>query len=279
MINLEESLKKQFIQITAELGYFGFKKKEIHTEYDERFDGEWSSGWFIDGKIKLLQDVLKLYEDGYYFFLKNNSDVLNWLVTTASDVYDIDPSNVDSGLDYSKQEYGSVHYQDISIRRVLTRLKLEKVGVAYSIDNLPELKVFNGDHLVQIRGHTSEGFVLNPGQIPFHKPNFIINNYEDCKDAWWKENSVEDFYQRNKVLLVNPEKLNLRLAIIGCGDCFLEYDSTKYYQVFFRNANLLKFVKGKKARQNISGVKNSKYKFVKDSETKPYSVLRAELQI
>ncbi|MFC1731984.1 hypothetical protein ACFL6I_16820 [candidate division KSB1 bacterium] len=47
------------------------------------------------------------------------------MTTYTSEVYDIHPSNVESGLDYSNQECDATHLQDISVRRALTRIKLE----------------------------------------------------------------------------------------------------------------------------------------------------------
>ena len=83
--------------------------------------------------------------------------------------------------------------QDIAVRRCLKRLN----------------RSFQGDHLVQIRGHDSEGFRLNPGQVPFHEPDSVLRPSLSSR-SWWQENSVEDFWQSNKLLQVRssvPEEV------------------------------------------------------------------------
>ena len=57
-----------------------------------------------------------------------------------------------------------------------------------------------------------EGYVLNPGKVPFHRPGLANGEYSR---AWWDENSAEDIYQRNKVLLVNPEALRVRIMVVS----------------------------------------------------------------
>ena len=61
---------------------------------------------------------------------------------------------------------------------------------------------FRGDHLVEIRGRDSEGFRLNPGQIPFHLPEMIV---QPEQTGWWEPGSVESFWQANKVLQVREK--------------------------------------------------------------------------
>ena len=62
---------------------------------------------------------------------------------------------------------------------------------------------------MHVRGPGTEGERLGPYMIPFHLPTLISK--EDIKDygnkgLWWDEigvqDSVEAFYQRNKVLQV-----------------------------------------------------------------------------
>ena len=76
--------------------------------------------------------------------------------------------------------------QDIAIRRTVLRLG----------------RKFEGDHLVQIRGRDSEGAKYNPGFVPFHLLDMIV---KPSLTGWWQENSIEDFYQSNKVLQVRKD--------------------------------------------------------------------------
>jgi nicotinate-nucleotide adenylyltransferase len=146
-------------------------------------EGNWRICHSWQGQMIERDEALQLYEEAYFEFLRNSPEILDWLCATASEVYDIEPSNVESGLDYFVQESKATRLQDISVRRCLKRLGRE----------------FGGDHLVQIRGHNSEGYCLNPGKVPFHDPESIVKP-SLAHNAWWDENSIEDFWQSNKIL-------------------------------------------------------------------------------
>jgi len=126
---------------------------------------------------------LQLYEDAYLAHFEATPEVLWWLLRTAFDVFDNSESNVLSGLDYRIQEAPTTHLQDIAVRRCVMRLGAR----------------FAGDHLVEIRARDSEGFALNPGQVPFHRPDLIV---EPQPRSWWLADSVEAFWQANKVFQV-----------------------------------------------------------------------------
>jgi hypothetical protein len=247
----EISVNDNWIVILGERGYAGSRKEDIDTGFNQKFGADnWEKVWFVDGKVESKEAILKYYEDGYFHFLKDNPSVLEWLVNTASEVYDIDPSNVNSGLDYSVQECSATHLQDIAVRRVLKRLEKE----------------FLGDHLVQIRGKDSKGYVLNPGQVPFHKPELIVGEY---KPTWWKENSVEDFYQRNKALLVNPNSLFVTPVIeTPNGNMIYGYDKKVHY-LSTENLDVLQMIKGRSARRLVH--EDKRYKELHGKEVQPYS--------
>jgi len=248
--NLE--LGNSWVTITNELGYSGNKKDQINKFYDVNFgEDQWSKAYLIDNKLSTKSEAIELYEDAYLHFLENNPSILEWLVNTASNVYDIDPSNVNSGLDYSIQECSATHLQDISVRRVLKRLGRE----------------FKGDHLIQIRGYNSEGYVLNPGQVPFHKPELILDSFTK---NWWKSDSIEAFYQHNKALLVNPDKLIVTPEIeMPNGEIIYRNSRSSYYQQLNSNPLIIKRLKGKDVRRRTHYDK--KMKVLRDQETKPYS--------
>jgi len=167
-------------------GYVGGRRGKREKEYQRLFgEGNYRIRHLWHEEVIDRDAALALYEEAYYEFLKANPETLDWLCATASDVYDIAPTNVESGLDYHRQECAAVHLQDIAIRRCLQRLG----------------RAFEGSHLVQIRGHDSEGYRLNPGQVPFHEPSAIIRP-SLAQDTWWLEGSIEDMWQSNKILQV-----------------------------------------------------------------------------
>ena len=175
-------------------GYLGKKRNEMYARWNEQYgDGNWKIAWQLRELILEKSEALQIYEDGYYEFFKNNSKVLEWLVATASDVYDTASTNIQSKFNYEMQETINNHIHDIAIRRAVLRNGIW----------------FSGDKLLQIRGNQSEGAELVPYKIPFHMPQFIlageIKDYGN-KGCWWKElgieNSIEEFYQQNKILQV-----------------------------------------------------------------------------
>jgi nicotinate-nucleotide adenylyltransferase len=164
--------------------YSGSQKGMRDVRRDEAFGpGRWRTSFEWGDATLRYVDALQLYEDAYLHHLQANPDDLQWLLDTACDVYDNSETNVMSGLDYGVQESGSTHLQDIALRRCVMRLGLS----------------FRGDHLVEVRGRDSEGYRFNPGEIPFHRPDRIV---QPAPRSWWRPDSVEAFWQANKVLQV-----------------------------------------------------------------------------
>ena len=168
-------------------GYFGSRRDELCAGYDQRFRaGRWRLAWAY-GELSLTRaEMCMIYEDAYLAFMAGRPDVVDQLCAEAADVYDDAPSNCASGLDYTAQETGRTHVQDIAIRRCLVRLG----------------RAFSGERLVQIRDSLGEhplSMTLSPGQVPFHRPE-LLETPE--LDGWWAPGSVESFYQSNKWLEV-----------------------------------------------------------------------------
>lgn len=267
-----------WIKVFHYLTYTGADQGRLQERFDMRFGCEnWLPAHFVDGLVESRFDGYLMYEEAYYQFLNKNADIRMWLVSTANEIYDIHPSNVASGLDYTIQECAATHLQDIAIRRALTRLVLEEQGVSYDADHLPTIQVFHGDHLVQIRERTSEGYVLSPGQVPFHKPELILGEY---RNSWWKRDSVEDFYQRNKVLLVHPDALLVRLALMGKHNYWFVEDEISKDYLEFRPAyymDRLFWTRGRTIRQEVQARGFSGYCEVKRFGVKTFAAIRNEI--
>lgn len=171
-------------------GYLGKKRDEVHARWDGEYGKDnWRIAYQWGGLVVPREMGIQLYEDGYYEFLSKEQETLDWLVSTASDVYDTAPTNVQAGLSYTHQETSNNHLHDVAIRRAVLRLG----------------EWFRGDHLVHVRWKGSEGYRINPGVVPFHLPERIVpGEIKDYggKGTWWFEKTIEDFYQRNKVLQV-----------------------------------------------------------------------------
>jgi hypothetical protein len=166
-------------------GYFGKKKNEIHSQYNSMYGKDkWRIMWqWNSGTIPFIA-ACQIYEDGYYADSFRREDLWKELSSVAYDVYDHEKSDVESGLDYLVQNGNATHLQDISVRRVFLRRGFR----------------FEGDRLVQIRSHAEYfGEKLSPGKVQFHLPDLII---EPHLKNWWDYNSIEDFWQSNKVLQI-----------------------------------------------------------------------------
>ena len=208
-----EAIAWTSLTINDMLGFFGNQKDERYNAFDGKYGkDDWLLAHSLDNVVIQKNDSFNVYEESYYHFFKENPAVRSRLIALAGDVYDFNVSNVGSGLDYTIQECDSVHLQDIAVRRALTRLKLEDGGTKYELNDLPTIPIFEGGELVQIRGPETKGGHLSPGEIPFHRPEIIREN---GVSGWWKKGSVEDWYQKSKVLLVNPNNLRLALEMVS----------------------------------------------------------------
>lgn len=171
-------------------GYFGKKRDELCKLWDAKYGHlNWRLAYQWGDLVVPREVGIQLYEDAYYEFLKNNPETLEWLVSNASNVFDTAPTNIQSEFDYTIQETPNSHIHDIAIRRSVLRLG----------------EWFRGDHLIHVRWKDTEGFRLSPGIVPFHLPKFIVpGEIKDYggKGFWWYKDSIEDFYQRNKVLQI-----------------------------------------------------------------------------
>ena len=174
-------------------GYVGKRRNDLWAERDAKYGKDnWQTIWLVEGIYLEYEEACRLYEDAYFEYFKQRPELLEHLLEVASEVYDDDPTNVESGLDYSKRGSVRTHIQDIAIRNCVRRLG----------------RTFNGSRLLQIRDRMGEhalSLALSPGQVPFHKPELLSHpdNLEVIRaKAWWLPSSVEDFYQRAKRLVI-----------------------------------------------------------------------------
>lgn len=184
-------------------GYFGDKRDELQENFDKKYGvGNWKIAWELGGLILDRPEALQLYEDGYYEHFKSKPELLEWLVGNFSNVFDTAPSNIDVGFSYDIQETPNNHIHDVAIRRAVLRRG----------------EWFSGNKLLEVRSVNAEGWILSPCNIPFHLPQMIYQGKTKYKGEvrdfaanppWWikkgVKNSVEEFYQQNKVLQIHED--------------------------------------------------------------------------
>ena len=185
MSEREVSVEEEAWETIGRPGYFGRHRETRHQEYDGLYGpGNWRLAWQVGESFFTRQQMCMLYEDSYFYFLQQHPEHLEQLVREGAEVYDDQISNIQSGLDYTRQETERTHVQDIAIRRALTRLG----------------RVFQGEELIQIRhadGTHPLSLILSPGRVPFHRPDWLL---QPELEGWWSPGSVESFYQSNKLL-------------------------------------------------------------------------------
>lgn len=168
-------------------GYFGRKRDEKVAAFDTLYGkGYWRLAWVMsDQALTFFSACRNFYEESYYkHLLYRPTDVS--LICSYGECYDNAETNIQSGLDYSKQEAYSTHIQDIAVRNVLRRLDRWFEGPA--------------DKLLQIRSKDSDGFRFGPGNVPFMWTGYIAQ--PSLCPKWAMPGSVEDFWQSNKMLQV-----------------------------------------------------------------------------
>jgi len=172
----------------ARPGYFGRKKEEKIAGFNENYgEGNWRIMWQWGENIIPWEISCLIYEDGYYADSFKREGLWKDLASKAREVYDYVEDDVLAALDYSKQKKEYTHLQDISIRRVVLRRGWK----------------FEGSKLIRIRHHDNYwGANLSPGKIAFQSPELIVSPH---LENWWNQNSVEDFYQSNKVLQIRQD--------------------------------------------------------------------------
>ena len=172
-------------------GFLGARKAERFARWDDWWGrGRWTLAHLYRDRFCVGETAFALYEQSYRVHFERHPEVLEALVANASEVYDTSPSNIASGFDWSAQDDGPTHLQDIAVRRAVRALG----------------RSFRGSRPLEIRGRDSEGYHLNPGQIPFFDPDAILRP-ATCRADWIRPDSLEDFWQQNKVLLVERQAL------------------------------------------------------------------------
>ncbi len=103
-------------------GFAGPDKAPWRRLLDERFapDG-WRFGHVVRGAIVPVSVAIRDYEASYRRYLRDRPALVRFLATACGNVYDFDVMNVHDE-DYEQPHTDMNHYQDISVRRVMSEL-------------------------------------------------------------------------------------------------------------------------------------------------------------
>jgi hypothetical protein len=148
--------------------------------------GQWRIRYAVNDAALAPSAAAEHVEESYLRFSQLHLEALGHLCTIASDIYSTSVSNVRSGCDYALQERKVEHIEDIAVRRVVRQLGL----------------VFQGEKLIRIGRHSREFGWLSAGKVPFCRPDWIM---QPALNGWWEIDSVECFWQSNRIIEVNRE--------------------------------------------------------------------------
>jgi hypothetical protein len=172
-------------------GYFGRRRDEKMAAYDTLWGrGHWKICWLVqhhDGHLEentFEEACKKYYERSYIEFLKKHPEHVDF-ICQFGECIDNDETNIESGLDYMKQESWATHIQDIAVRNALKALGRKFEGNRYKV--------------LVIRSKDSAGYKFGPGNVPFYRPELI--RHPSLAPSWASLDSVEDFWQSNKVIM------------------------------------------------------------------------------
>jgi hypothetical protein len=172
---------------TVRPGYFGRRRDEkIAALHKLHGEGDWRLVWRLGGEdLDFATACKRAYEESYLRHLVKRPDVVD-RICSYTECFDNAETNVESGLDYTKQEAFSTHIQDIAVRNVVVLLGRRFEGSVGC--------------LLQIRGPDSDGWKLglNPGAVSFFDRSLII--VPSLAPQWAGHGSVEDYWQSNKFL-------------------------------------------------------------------------------
>lgn len=137
-------------------------------------NGNWFWVFKIKDKIYSWDLGFQLYEDAYFQYLRENVNQIKKIVKHY-DVFVYNRHDIDSKLNYKKQDYKADHYHDIAIRRCLIRLGLW----------------FKGKKMLNLSKSD-----LCHSKIPFHLPHLILKPD--------KLQSVKSYLFSNRFIVITP---------------------------------------------------------------------------
>lgn len=187
------------VEILERPGYFGNKRALREKELTEKYGETWKECWQVKDMILSFEDATMYYEDAYCIYLSKNIEIIPFILNFA-ECYDSERKNILDHTTYNSTQIPR-HIQDIAIRRILLRsgAYFKKFrGVEYWDE-------YEEEDLLHVRGASSKtnkvpnGAALMPGNIPFHVPDLILEQNNIPK--WAKIDSVEAFWQANKVII------------------------------------------------------------------------------
>ena len=200
ILNFMEQDKSHSQWVTIEHpGYLGKQRDQKYEEWNERFGLlNWRIAWSLrDNSVLNYPDLFyKVYMAGYSDYLQKHPKEAEWLAKNASYTYDKDLITKEGAFDpYALYE---VPGKDNQFHNVALNIALEhSLGIPFQGEN--PLQVREGKPGTPIDTWPA-GWRWSPGRIPARNPLLIPEN---DLTGWWQPGSIEDLYQKTKVLQIH----------------------------------------------------------------------------
>lgn len=193
-------MNKELWDVKEHPGYLGKKRTDAMKEWDRKYG---TDNWRLihwqtaDGRMLTYDQVFQVYVEGYEKYFREHQNEAEYLVQNYAYGYDLDPITPEQAFD------PHALYDKPGIRN-----QFHNVAFNIAIESVTG-RQFQGVEPIQVRegkpGTPDEeqpaGFRWSPGRIPCTNPQ-IIPPVTLSSEQWWQSGTIEDFYQRAKVLEV-----------------------------------------------------------------------------
>lgn len=179
-------------------GYFGRRKDELVDKWNQQFgDRNWRLRWEIsNGEVFNFAGIFwQVYVPGYVAYLSHNPVWADWLASNFAYTYDKDQITKDQAFDpyFLLDKPGIVN----QFHHAALNIALEYyLGRPFRGES--PIQAREGKHGV-LESERPQGWRFSPGQILCTRPDLIPP--VDIK-GWWQPKTIEDMYQKSKVLQV-----------------------------------------------------------------------------
>ena len=202
----EEILDLAVWLVAERPGYQGKRKEQDVERWNEIYgEGNWRLAWQTkNGRIMSFKEVFyEVYFEGYRQYFREHPEEAARITENFSFIYDKDLITQDKM--YDPTFLYNVPGKPNQFHHAVINLAL--VGLGYQFKGKKPLQVREG------KPGTPEsewplGWRWSPGRIPLPEgfKDEIMVGMPQSEEVWWQSETIEDFYQCNKVLQVKRIK-------------------------------------------------------------------------
>mgnify|MGYP001590905064 CR=1 FL=1 len=183
----------------ASPGYLGSRRDATHELWDKEYgEGSWRIGWELaDGTSLTYPELFRLYVDSYAQYFREHLKEAVFLAENFS--YAWDETDISRAEVFDPYALWGKPGNSNQFHHVALNVAIEQVLEMPFVGRMP----------IQVRGGKpgtptqdwSEGWWWHPGRIPCLRPELIPQGFEPER-KWWDNGTIEDLYQKAKVLQV-----------------------------------------------------------------------------